>query len=72
MPTVTVDVDVELDDFDVDDLIKEVGRRGKVVTVSGSDEFWIEAANLLRTGRKDEALERLRTELQDRLGCILP
>lgn len=32
MPTVTVDVDVDLDDYEDDDLIEEIERRGYAVT----------------------------------------
>ena len=38
--TVTVDVDVDLEDFDTDDLIDELERRGSDYNTQGVDGDW--------------------------------
>jgi len=37
MPTISVDVDVDLDDFDTSDLVAELNRRGKEMGSRGVD-----------------------------------
>jgi hypothetical protein len=37
MPTVYTEVDVDLDDFDDDDLIEELERRGKGIEIAGTN-----------------------------------
>jgi hypothetical protein len=65
MPYVSVDVDVDLADFDTDDLIQELERRGDAYNTEGVDadearERLEKVYQLRRTGQNyDAALDQL-------------
>lgn len=65
MPYVSVDVDVDLADFDTDDLIQELERRGDDYNITGVDadeaRVMLETVHQLRrTGQNhDAALDQL-------------
>jgi hypothetical protein len=69
--TIEVDVDVELEDFDTDDLIDELARRGKS---AGEDEF--DVTELLtavweKRRRNEDYQELLDTLIYQALGKIV-
>jgi hypothetical protein len=68
MPTLeqTVYVDVDLDDFDEEDLIKELEDRGFYVGVEGHDIIAIE--NTWNRGDKKEALVLLERKFPELIG----
>ena len=68
MPTFeqTVYVDVDLDDFDEEDLIKELKSRGFYVGVEGHDTIAIE--NTWNRGDKKEALVLLERKFPELLN----
>jgi hypothetical protein len=65
MPYVSVDVDVNLGDFDTDDLIEELDRRGNDYNTHGVDgdeaRVWLEQVHQLRRSGQnyDAALDQL-------------
>jgi hypothetical protein len=70
MPCVTVDVD--LSEFSDEELREELADRGSADRYIGGQTFFDRANQLLRLRKNDEALELLRTEVEERLGCIVP
>lgn len=71
MPYVTVDVHVDLDDFDDDDLIGECQKRGLSVESDCGDEI-TEMFYAFKLGRTERAVELARKVAQDHVGMILP
>lgn len=71
MPYVTVDVHVDLDDFDDDDLIGECQKRGLSVESDCGDEI-TEMFYAFKLGRTERAVELARKIAQDHVGMILP
>ena len=79
MPTVTVDVDVEMRDFDTEDLKKELERRGCQGITGGYDpaegknsEQLLEAVyESRRRGDSQRALELIDRLIYDALGRIV-
>ena len=62
MPTVSVDVDVDLDDFDTDDLLDELDRRGDLPVESAGDaKATVEQIYYLR--RQNQPWEHLMDQL---------
>jgi len=62
MPYITTEVEIDLDDFDTDDLVDELERRGKDATSLSFDDnetltkIWLHD----REGRKEEAYALMR------------
>jgi len=72
--TVTVDVDVSLDDFDTDDLVDELESRGAPFGgVSGHEAVSTlsELHYALKFGLNDKALDLARRYVNDQLGTAL-
>jgi hypothetical protein len=76
MPYVNVDVDVQLDDFDTDDLIKELTMRGKPVAHlengDDADESLDKIFYAFYFGKESQAVELMRKYVQDVTGRTLP
>jgi hypothetical protein len=72
MVTRTVEVDVDLDDFDAEDLMYELERRGREVPMAFEDnetltKIWLHD----REGRKEEAYELMRWYVLEKLGKVV-
>ena len=75
MPYITteVEVDVNLDDFDTEDLVDELERRGKDATSLSFDDnetltkIWLHD----REGRKEEAYALMREYVLEKLGKVV-
>jgi hypothetical protein len=71
--TVTVDVDVDLSDFDTEDLVDELESRGKEATSLSFDDnetltkIWLHD----REGRKEEAYVLMREYVLEKLGKVV-
>ena len=74
--TITRDVDVDLSEWETDELIDEILNRDsdiKIVDISDGLEEWEQMAfTALQKGNKDEAIEILRSHLCDASGRVLP
>jgi hypothetical protein len=71
MPVISVDVDVELGDFDTEDLIDELENRGKhdPNTLTLEDRTELEAIHhLSRMRRHNDAYKRMYNYIRDKLG----
>lgn len=71
MPTITVDVDVSLDDFDTEDLVDELESRGESAGDPEDDEGLREVYYALKFGLDDRAMQLMRRYVCDTLGVIL-
>jgi hypothetical protein len=73
--TVTVDVEVSLDDFETDDLVTELESRNVTVGGGMSEDAAISALSelhyALKFGLNDKALELARRYVNDQLGVAL-
>lgn len=72
--TITVDVEVDLDDFDDDDLIDELESRGishGCVSAEHALSTLSELHYALKFGLNDRALEVARRYVNDQLGTVL-
>ena len=73
--TVTVDVEVSLDDFETDDLVTELESRNVTVGGGMSEGAAISALSelhyALKFGLNDKALELARRYVNDQLGVAL-
>ena len=73
MPYITTEVEIDLDDFDTDDLVDELERRGKEATSLTFDDsetltkIWLHD----REGRKDEAYALMREYVLEKLGKVV-
>jgi hypothetical protein len=65
-----VEVDVDLSDFDTDDLLEELEERGRPVNFEG-DEVLTKAWLHDREGRKEEAYAILREYMLDKLNKVV-
>ena len=71
--TVTVDVDVDLSDFDTEDLVDELESRGKEAMRMTFDDnetltkIWLHD----REGRKEEAYVLMREYVLEKLGKVV-
>lgn len=70
MASVTVDVEIDLNDIETEDLEDELRRRGEEVGSSGASLQGMFVA--LSFGNEAQALSLLRGYLCDRLGRVLP
>jgi hypothetical protein len=73
MPYITTEVEIDLDDFDTDDLVDELERRGKDATSLSFDDnetltkIWLHD----REGRKEEAYALMREYVLEKLGKVV-
>lgn len=71
MPTISVDVDVSLDDFETDDLIEELESRGAKETTATGESALHEVYYAIKFGLDDRAMQLMRRYVCDTLGVIL-
>lgn len=64
---VTVDVDIDLEDFTDDEIAQEFNSRALSGELS-RDEFMQELRDMLRAGRHAEIAERVRAVINDEFG----
>jgi len=73
--TISVEVEVDLDDFDTDDLVEELESRNVTAGSSMSQDAAISALSelhyALKFGLNDKALELARRYVNDQLGVAL-
>ncbi len=73
MQYITTEVEIDLDDFDTDDLVDELERRGKDATSLSFDDnetltkIWLHD----REGRKEEAYALMREYVLEKLGKVV-
>jgi hypothetical protein len=70
MAYITTEIEVDLSDFDTEELIEELERRGRVETLSEA-ELLTKAWMHDREGRKDEAYALLREYMLEKLGKVV-
>jgi hypothetical protein len=66
-----VAVDVDLSDFDTEDLVEELSERGKQGLTFGDNEVLTQAWRADREGRKEEAYAILREYMLDKLNKVV-
>jgi hypothetical protein len=73
MPYITTEVEIDLDDFDTDDLVDELERRGKDATSLSIDdtETLMKIWQHDREGRKEEAYALMREYVLEKLGKVV-
>ena len=71
MAYITTEVEVDLCDFDTDDLVAELELRGREVSGSDETEVLTKAWLADREGRKDEAYALLREYMLEKLGKVV-
>jgi hypothetical protein len=69
--TTEVDVDVDLSDFDTDDLVDELSERGVQGMSIDDDETLTKIWQHDREGRKEEAYELMRWYVLEKLGKVV-
>jgi len=69
--TTEVDVDVDLSEFDTDDLIEELRERGSRGVSFDDTETLTRIWQHDREGRKDEAYNLMREYVLDKLGRVM-
>jgi hypothetical protein len=70
--TRTVEVEIDLDDFDAEDLMDELERRGREVPITFEDnEVLTKIWQHDREGRKDEAYVLMREYVLEKLGRVV-
>lgn len=69
--TVTIDVDVDLYQFDKDDLVEELERRGVAIDGRGVQDYMDAIYLALKFGRDAQALALMRAMIEEWKGCIL-
>lgn len=73
MPYITTEVEIDLSDFDTEDLVEELERRGKEATSLSFDDnemltkIWLHD----REGRKDEAYALMREYVLEKLNKVI-
>lgn len=73
MPYITTEVEIDLDDFDTEDLVDELERRGKEATSLSFDDnemltkIWLHD----REGRKEQAYELMREYVLEKLNKVV-
>lgn len=67
----TIEVEVDMCDFDTDDLVAELERRGREVSGSDETEVLTKAWLADREGRKNEAYTILREYMLEKLGKVI-
>ena len=71
MAYITTEVEVDLYDFDTDDLVAELERRGLEVETRSESEVLTKAWLADREGRKNEAYALLREHMLEKLGKVI-
>lgn len=71
MAYVTTEVEVDLCDFDTDELVAELERRGLDIAAADETEVLTKAWMADREGRKDEAYAILCEYMLEKLGKII-
>ena len=66
-----VAVDVDLSDFDTEDLVEELSERGKQGLTFGDNEVLTKAWRADREGRKEEAYAILREYMLEKLNKVV-
>lgn len=69
--TTEVEVEVDLCDFDTDELVAELERRGLDIAAADETEVLTKAWMADREGRKDEAYSLLREYMLEKLGKVV-
>jgi hypothetical protein len=69
--TTEVEVDVDLSDFDTDDLVDELSERGVQGLASEDNETLTKIWLHDREGRKEEAYELMRWYVLEKLGKVV-
>ena len=69
--TTEVDVDVDLSEFDTEDLLEELRERGKQGVSFDDAETLTKIWQHDREGRKDEAYNLMREYVLDKLGRVM-
>jgi hypothetical protein len=69
--TTEVDVEVDLSEFDTDDLIEELRERGSQGVSFDDTETLTRIWQHDREGRKDEAYDLMRKYVLDKLGRVM-
>lgn len=72
MPYITTEVEIDLSDFDTDDLVEELERRGGTAPLTPDDnemltKIWLHD----REGRKDEAYALMREYVLEKLNKVV-
>lgn len=71
MAYITTEVEVDLCDFDTDELVAELERRGLDIAAADETEVLTKAWMADREGRKDEAYSLLREYMLEKLGKVV-
>jgi hypothetical protein len=71
MAYITTEVEVDLCDFDTDELVGELERRGRDITTADETKVLTKAWLADREGRKDEAYAILREYMLEKLGKVI-
>jgi hypothetical protein len=66
-----VEVDVDLSDFDTEDLVEELEERGRLVNSDDTEVLLVKAWLHDREGRKEEAYAILREYMLDKLNKVV-
>jgi len=72
MPYITTEIEVDLSDFDTEDLVEELERRGGTAPLTFDDnemltKIWLHD----REGRKDEAYALMREYVLEKLNKVV-
>jgi hypothetical protein len=71
MPYITTEIEIDLDDFDTEDLVDELERRGTDGVTFGDNEVLTKIWLHDREGRKDEAYALMREYVLDKLNKVI-
>ena len=66
-----VEVDVDLSDFDTEDLVEELEERGRFINSDDTEVLLVKAWLHDREGRKEEAYAILREYMLDKLNKVV-
>lgn len=72
MPYITTEIEIDLDDFDTEDLVEELERRGGTAPLTFDDnemltKIWLHD----REGRKEQAYELMREYVLEKLNKVV-
>jgi hypothetical protein len=71
MPYITTEIEIDLDDFDTEDLVDELERRGTDGVTFDDRETLTKIWQHDREGRKDEAYALMREYVLDKLNKVV-
>jgi len=66
-----VEVDIDLSDFDTEDLVEELEERGRFINSDDTEVLLVKAWLHDREGRKEEAYAILREYMLDKLNKVV-